>query len=148
MIPVAVWSSEQNRSGQAGVPTAISGLCSVGCQGGVVAGERDFQAAGGEILHVLGPQRAMLQVFGTLPRTVVDLELGEAGQFAGAERGGDATSQTPPSVLAGFDRDEGSVEPIDGGHEGRAGEGEVAYIGPVRALAVVDALDYFGNQAR
>ncbi len=52
-----------------------------------------------------------------------------------------------PLVLAGFEGDERRVQLLDGRHEGGAGEREVTHVRPVGTLAVIDALDDFGDQA-
>ncbi len=90
----------------------------------------------------------MFQVLGLLPGSVVDLELAHEGQVSGSKLGGGAAGgDPPPSVGADLSRDPRAVEPLDGGHVGGAGQGEVASVGAVGPLAVVLPLDDLGDQA-
>ena len=83
-----------------------------------------------------------------MPRPVVALVLDQARQqrIVG-ELLGSTGRDSIPAVLSGLEVDERSVEPVDRRDERRAGHREVAEVGAVRALAVVDSFDDLRDHA-
>ena len=125
---------------------ARSGICSVGRHSRVVAGQAQLQHARAERAHVLRPHRLVLQVFRKLPRPVVGLPLRDSHQLALPDVQRRPARSPLPAVVAGFQRDE-RRDVADRRHERRARHRKVADVGAIGALAVVDAVDDFRDQA-
>ncbi len=112
----------------------------------VIAGERHLQRAERRVARVLAPHGFVLEVLGQLPRAVVGFPLAGDREIAARQTGGAAERRALPAVLAAFEREERFVEPFDGRHVRRARQREVADVRAIGALAVVHALDHFGDQ--
>jgi len=107
----------------------------------VIAPRGDRETAGGRRSRVFAPQRRVIEVLGLLPRSVVLLVLGHAGQrrvVLELERA--AAREPSPAKVAAFERDKRLVEPVDRRDERGAGHRKVTEIRAISALAVIDAL--------
>ncbi len=118
---------------------------------GRVPGRPEAVEASLELPHaerhgVLGEGRIALVALGQLPRAVVELGLRSQEKVAGPELGRAPGDRAVVVVVSGFDHGEGRHR-VAGGDEARADEAEIAGVGAVGALAIIDPLDDFGDQA-
>ncbi len=90
----------------------------------------------------------MLQILRLLPGTIIGFPLAGHGQGAVlADIHGSTGDQAVPAIVTTFSLHEGTLKTHLRGHEGGAGNSEIADIGAIGSFAVIDAVNDFGDQA-
>jgi len=94
------------------------------------------------------PQHSVhfLVVIWANPRTIVVVQLERRKQEAVPDSRGRSREQSPPTVVARADGHSGTIEPIDVVDVGRASSREIAFVGEVRPLLVLNSADEFRNE--